>query len=86
MSHHIKNTLLINVNLFFMSVKKIRKVMAHLEKIQCEHTNTLHILEREKKLKCDHLKAAQVRKENLLKVIPLVPKNKLLSQVYSVVV
>ncbi|KAG7214765.1 hypothetical protein INR49_010657 [Caranx melampygus] len=40
-------------------MEKIRKVMEDLEKIQCEHMNTLHILEREKNLKCDHLKAAQ---------------------------
>lgn len=40
--------------------------MEVLEKVQCEHMNTLHVLERDKKLKCDHLKAAQVRGDNLL--------------------
>uniref|UniRef100_A0A3B4V412 Coiled-coil domain containing 178 n=1 Tax=Seriola dumerili TaxID=41447 RepID=A0A3B4V412_SERDU len=40
-------------------IEKIKKVTENLEKIQCEHMNTLHNLEKEKKLKCDHLKAAQ---------------------------
>ncbi|XP_036939693.1 coiled-coil domain-containing protein 178 isoform X3 [Acanthopagrus latus] len=40
-------------------VEQIRKLTENLEKIQCEHKNTLVNLEKEKKLKYDHLKAAQ---------------------------
>ncbi|XP_040911510.1 coiled-coil domain-containing protein 178 [Toxotes jaculatrix] len=40
-------------------IKKIKKVTENLEKIQCEHRNKLLNLEKEKKLKCEHLKAAQ---------------------------
>ncbi|XP_040000007.1 coiled-coil domain-containing protein 178 [Xiphias gladius] len=40
-------------------IEKIKKVTENLEKIECEHRNTLLKLEREKKLKCDYLKAAQ---------------------------
>ncbi|XP_070775745.1 coiled-coil domain-containing protein 178 [Enoplosus armatus] len=39
--------------------EKIKKITENLEKIQCEHRNTLVNLEKEKKLKCDLLKAAQ---------------------------
>ncbi|XP_041805799.1 coiled-coil domain-containing protein 178 [Chelmon rostratus] len=39
--------------------EKIKKLTETLEKIQREHTNILDNLEKEKKLKCDHLKAAQ---------------------------
>ncbi|XP_029380658.1 coiled-coil domain-containing protein 178 [Echeneis naucrates] len=41
-------------------IEKIKKVTENLEKLQCEHNNTLVYLETEKKLKGDHLKAAQV--------------------------
>ncbi|XP_026230810.1 coiled-coil domain-containing protein 178 [Anabas testudineus] len=40
-------------------VENIKKLMADLETIQCEHRNALLNLEKEKKLKCDHLKAAR---------------------------
>ncbi|XP_033993956.1 coiled-coil domain-containing protein 178 isoform X1 [Trematomus bernacchii] len=40
-------------------MEKIKKLTDHLEKTQCEHSNTLVNLEKEKKLKCDNLKAAQ---------------------------
>ncbi|XP_023139452.2 coiled-coil domain-containing protein 178 [Amphiprion ocellaris] len=40
-------------------VEKIRKLTENLEQIQCEHKKTLVNLEKEKKLKRDHLKAAQ---------------------------
>ncbi|XP_050925927.1 coiled-coil domain-containing protein 178 isoform X1 [Lates calcarifer] len=40
-------------------IEKIKKVTENLENIQCEHRNSLHHLEKEKKLKCEHLKAAQ---------------------------
>ncbi|KAM9349908.1 coiled-coil domain-containing protein 178 [Symphorus nematophorus] len=40
-------------------MKKINKLMENLEKIQCEHRNKLVNLEKEKKIKCDQLKAAQ---------------------------
>ncbi|XP_033505991.2 coiled-coil domain-containing protein 178 isoform X1 [Epinephelus lanceolatus] len=39
--------------------EKIKKLTENLEKIQCEHGNILVNLEKEKKLKCEHLKAAQ---------------------------
>ncbi|XP_054452577.1 coiled-coil domain-containing protein 178 isoform X2 [Anoplopoma fimbria] len=38
---------------------KIKKLTDNFDKIQCEHGNTLVNLEKEKKLKCEHLKAAQ---------------------------
>ncbi|XP_042353223.1 coiled-coil domain-containing protein 178 [Plectropomus leopardus] len=40
-------------------IEKIKVLTENLEKIQCEHRNTLVNLEKEKKLKCEHLKAAQ---------------------------
>ncbi|KAM7400505.1 hypothetical protein PAMA_004949 [Pampus argenteus] len=40
-------------------IEKIKRLTENLEKIQSEHKNTLAILEREKKLKCEHLKAAK---------------------------
>ncbi|KAM9323126.1 coiled-coil domain-containing protein 178 [Pholidichthys leucotaenia] len=40
-------------------VEKVKKTTENLEKIQCEHRNTLVNLEKEKKLKLDNLKAAQ---------------------------
>ncbi|XP_068197127.1 coiled-coil domain-containing protein 178 [Antennarius striatus] len=40
-------------------VKKIKELTENLEKIQCEHRNTLVNLNKERKLKCDYLKAAQ---------------------------
>ncbi|KAK1878521.1 Coiled-coil domain containing protein 178 [Dissostichus eleginoides] len=40
-------------------MEKIKQLTDHLEKTQCEHSNTLVNLEKEKKLKCDNLKAAQ---------------------------
>ncbi|KAM7379438.1 hypothetical protein PAMP_004987 [Pampus punctatissimus] len=40
-------------------IEKIKRLTENLEKIQSEHKNTLAILEREKKLKCDQLKAAK---------------------------
>nr|XP_046264130.1 coiled-coil domain-containing protein 178 isoform X2 [Scatophagus argus]XP_046264131.1 coiled-coil domain-containing protein 178 isoform X2 [Scatophagus argus] len=39
--------------------EKVKKLTEILEKTQCEHRNTLINLEKEKKLRCDHLKAAQ---------------------------
>ncbi|XP_068604973.1 coiled-coil domain-containing protein 178 [Brachionichthys hirsutus] len=42
-----------------IKVKKIKELMEHLEKMQCEHRNTLVNLNKEQKLKCDYLKAAQ---------------------------
>lgn len=44
----------------FSVVQNINKLMSNLETIQREHRNTLLNFEREKKLKCDNLKAAQV--------------------------
>lgn len=44
-------------------VQKKKKLAENLEKIQCEHRNALVYLEKEKKLICDRLKAAQVRKK-----------------------
>ncbi|XP_044076468.1 coiled-coil domain-containing protein 178 isoform X2 [Siniperca chuatsi] len=40
-------------------IERLKKMTENFEKIQCEHRNTLVNLEKEKKLKCDHLKAAQ---------------------------
>ncbi|XP_047444516.1 coiled-coil domain-containing protein 178 [Mugil cephalus] len=40
-------------------MEKVRKLTNNLEKIQCEHKKKLAILEKEKKLKSDHLRAAQ---------------------------
>ncbi|XP_042284548.1 coiled-coil domain-containing protein 178 [Thunnus maccoyii] len=40
-------------------IEKMKKLTEHFEKVQSEHNNILANLEREKKLKCDHLKAAQ---------------------------
>ncbi|XP_070701858.1 coiled-coil domain-containing protein 178 [Pempheris klunzingeri] len=40
-------------------IEKIKKLTDNLEKIQCEHRNTLVNIEKEKKLKDDQLKAAQ---------------------------
>ncbi|XP_051263824.1 coiled-coil domain-containing protein 178 [Dicentrarchus labrax] len=40
-------------------VEELKKLTENLEKIQCEHKNTLISLEKEKKLKSDHLKAVQ---------------------------
>lgn len=46
-------------------VQKVKKLTETLERAQREHGRTLISLEKEKKLKRDHLKAAQVRKANL---------------------
>uniref|UniRef100_UPI0037E7D7DF coiled-coil domain-containing protein 178 n=1 Tax=Semicossyphus pulcher TaxID=241346 RepID=UPI0037E7D7DF len=40
-------------------VEKIKQLTEHLERIHCEHRNTLVNLDKEKKLKCEHLRAAQ---------------------------
>ncbi|XP_044224584.1 coiled-coil domain-containing protein 178 [Thunnus albacares] len=40
-------------------IEKMKNLTEHFEKVQSEHNNILANLEREKKLKCDHLKAAQ---------------------------
>ncbi|XP_074507602.1 coiled-coil domain-containing protein 178 isoform X1 [Sebastes fasciatus] len=40
-------------------MEKIKNLTEHLETVQCEHERTLVNLEKEKKLKCEHLKAAQ---------------------------
>ncbi|XP_059200238.1 coiled-coil domain-containing protein 178 isoform X2 [Centropristis striata] len=40
-------------------VEKIKELTENFEKIQCQHGNTLLNLEKEKNLKCEHLKAAQ---------------------------
>lgn len=47
----------------FFFIKKTKKVMANLEQIHCDHRNALHNLEREKKVRGDRLRAAQVREE-----------------------
>ncbi|XP_037644350.1 coiled-coil domain-containing protein 178 isoform X2 [Sebastes umbrosus] len=40
-------------------MEKIKNLTEHLETVKCEHETTLVNLEKEKKLKCEHLKAAQ---------------------------
>lgn len=42
-------------------VQKVRKLTANLDRIQREHRNTLANLEKEKKLRLEQLRAAQVR-------------------------
>ena len=66
----------------FWFVKEIKKVTEHFEKIQHEHRNTLLNLEREKKLRVDLFRAAQVRKVQLMITLQSVLL-KLLTQVHS---
>ncbi|XP_053186714.1 coiled-coil domain-containing protein 178 [Scomber japonicus] len=42
-----------------IQIEKAKKLTERLEKTESEHNNTLAILQREKKLKCDHLKVAK---------------------------
>lgn len=47
------------------SLQKMQELTANLERTEREHGRTLIKLEEERKLKRDHLKAAQVRQANL---------------------
>lgn len=64
------------------SLQKMQELTANLEGTEREHGRTLIKLEEERKLKRDHLKAAQVRQANLRARSSWV-KEQLRSQVYS---
>lgn len=64
------------------SLQKMQELTEKLERTQREHGRTLIKLEEERKLKRDHLKAAQVRQANLRARSSRV-KEQLRSQVYS---
>lgn len=55
--------------------QKIKQLLEDLKKMEQDHQSTLVHLEREKILRCERLKAAQVKKKPTQNTVPLESKN-----------